>query len=716
LLTCNEEHKIMKKNPFLYLNNFVLLFALIVFVTVKDCAAKTISLVTYYPEPVGSFDRLRLFPLPEITTTPCNIGTVYISTTDNGKLSFCADDDTNSDQGFWTTIGEVWSKNGNNLSLDSGNLNSFLGIGTKTPEFKLSLDNDGGILARGQFNGGSSLTDTGVGVRFLWYPRKAASFAGAITTDTFNLGPVFSDATYPATARGVLLWGDDLIGNHSVVKGGLNNIAPGLLAYVGGGEGNMAGLAIVRTAIMPTHNGSAMTVGGGRNNSAMWRFNDTAHQGQDGAIVLGGFNNKADSRAASVLGGANNSCEIRDISNNITAISIYQNIGGGLNNTSLGNLVGGQNNTTINTSSTVIGGFQNSANLSIIIAGSENTASSESVNALGSIILGGRSNNAFTGSLIAGGQLNTNNQKTNNTFTNSFSAVILGGQNNRISGDNNSLNPQSHRAVIMGGLNNTIEQSAENSVILGGRDNFISKSNSVAGGRNIRITGTNTFAWGYEGNVATPLTITADNAFVIASGHVGINDIDPTEQLTVNGNVRIDNGQLLLQNAPAIAGGSPLRFNANNAIARDVAEIFEATEDIEDGELVMILNQEQKIAIARHPYDKKVIGISSMAPAIILQGQKLQLSNGNYQFKKGQQVPLALKGRVLCKVTNENGAIVPGDLLTLSSIAGHAMRLGDKNLTRASIVAKALEPFNPTDSSKTPTPATGKILVFVTLQ
>ncbi len=577
------------------------------------------------------------------------------------------------------------------------------------------MDNDGGILARGQFNGGSSLTDTGVGVRFLWYPRRVASFAGNITTANFDLGPVFSDATFPATARGVIPWGDALIGEHSVVKGGINNIAPGLLAYVGGGEGNMAGLAIVRTGAMPAHNGSAMTVGGGRNNSAMWRFNDTAHQGQDGAIVLGGFNNKADSRAASVLGGANNSCEIRDMSNNITAIRVYQNIAGGLNNTSLGNLVGGQNNSALD--ATVIGGFQNSATLSTIISGSENIASSGGVNPPGSLILGGRSNRAFTSSFIAGGQSNTGNQKTNGSFTNSYSTVILGGQNNRISGDNNVSNPQSHRAVIMGGLNNTIEQSAENSVILGGRDNFISKSNSVAGGRNIRVTGANTFAWGYENNVATPLTITADNAFVIASGHVGINDIDPTEQLTVNGNVRIDNGQLLLQNTPAIAGGSPfLRFNANNAIALDVAEIFEATEDIESGDLVMIQPQDQKIAVARHPYDKKVIGISSMAPAIILQGQKLQLSNGNYRFKKGQQVPLALKGRVLCKVTNENGAIEPGDLLTLSSTAGHAMKLGDKNLTQTSIVGKALEPFNPTDSSKTPTPATGKILVFVTLQ
>lgn len=711
----------MKKNRSFHLNNFALLLAVGFSLIAQDCSAKTVSLVTYYPEPVGSFDRLRLFPLPEIITTPCKVGTVYISTTDNGKLSFCADDGTRSNQGFWTSIGEVWSKNADNLSLDAGNSDSFLGIGTKVPEFKLSLDQDGGILAQGQFNQGAILAESGVGVRFLWYPRKAASFAGAITTDTFNLGPVFSNATYPATARGVIQWGDALIGDHSVVKGGLNNIAPGLLAYVGGGEGNMAGLAIERTAVMAAHDGSAMTVGGGRNNSAMWRFNDTASQGEDGAIVLGGFNNKADSRGASVLGGANNSCEIRDVNNIITNILVKSTMGGGLNNTSLGNIVGGQNNSTLSSTASVIGGFQNSANQATIIAGADNIAVTMGAwPTPKSLILGGRSNKAFTGSLIGGGQLNTINQRTNDVFTNSYSAVILGGENNRISGDFLLAMPQSHRAVIMGGLNNAIEQSAEHSIILGGRDNFISKKNSVAGGRNIRVTGTNTFAWGYGyddvNDVPIPLNITADNVFVIASGRVGINDTAPTEQLTVNGNVRIDNGQLLLQNTPPIAGGSPLRFNSNNAIARDVAEIFEATEDIEYGDLVMIMDQEQKIAVARSPHNKKVIGISSMAPAIILQGQKLQLSNGDYQFKKGQQVPLALKGRVFCKVTNENGAIVPGDLLTLSSTPGHAMKLADKNSVGTSIVAKALEPFNPVNPTKTTTPTTGKILVFVTLQ
>ncbi len=58
--------------------------------------------------------------------------------------------------------------------LSSGNV----GIGTNAPEFKLSVDNDGGIMAKGTFGQGATLTTTGAGVRMFWYPKKAAFRAG----------------------------------------------------------------------------------------------------------------------------------------------------------------------------------------------------------------------------------------------------------------------------------------------------------------------------------------------------------------------------------------------------------------------------------------------------------------------------------------------------------------------------------------------------------
>jgi hypothetical protein len=69
------------------------------------------------------------------------------------------------------------------------------------------------------------------------------------------------------------------------------------------------------------------------------------------------------------------------------------------------------------------------------------------------------------------------------------------------------------------------------------------------------------------------------------------------------------------------------------------------------------------------------------------------------------EVPLAVVGIVPCKVSAENGAINPGDLLVTSSTPGHAMR--DEDPRTGTVVGKALEPL---------ASGTGLIRVLVTLQ
>ena len=51
-------------------------------------------------------------------------------------------------------------------------------------------------------------------------------------------------------------------------------------------------------------------------------------------------------------------------------------------------------------------------------------------------------------------------------------------------------------------------------------------------------------------------------------------------------------------------------------------------------------------------------------------------------------------GIVPCKVSAENGAIQPGDLLVASSIPGHAMKGTDRSRMLGAVVGKALEPLN----------------------
>ena len=63
-----------------------------------------------------------------------------------------------------------------------------IGLGTTTPEFRLSLDSDGGIMATGTLGSGTLLTTAGSGTRLFWYPRKAAFRAGIV------FGPEWDDA------------------------------------------------------------------------------------------------------------------------------------------------------------------------------------------------------------------------------------------------------------------------------------------------------------------------------------------------------------------------------------------------------------------------------------------------------------------------------------------------------------------------------------------
>ena len=68
---------------------------------------------------------------------------------------------------------------------------------------------------------------------------------------------------------------------------------------------------------------------------------------------------------------------------------------------------------------------------------------------------------------------------------------------------------------------------------------------------------------------------------------------------------------------------------------------------------------------------------------------------------------VALSGRVYVKTDTGAGAIEPGDLLTTSSTAGHAMKAADHDQAQGAIIGKAMTSLNE---------GTGMVLVLVTLQ
>jgi hypothetical protein len=120
----------------------------------------------------------------------------------------------------------------------------------------------------------------------------------------------------------------------------------------------------------------------------------------------------------------------------------------------------------------------------------------------------------------------------------------------------------------------------------------------------------------------------------------------------------------------------------------DYAEDFDIghPEPIEPG-TVMVLESAGGVRISEQPYDARVAGVVAGAggfrPGVILDRQP---------DAAGRQ-PLALMGKVLCKVDASKGPIDVGDLLTTSDIPGYAMKAIDRERAFGSIIGKALMPL-----------------------
>jgi hypothetical protein len=121
--------------------------------------------------------------------------------------------------------------------------------------------------------------------------------------------------------------------------------------------------------------------------------------------------------------------------------------------------------------------------------------------------------------------------------------------------------------------------------------------------------------------------------------------------------------------------------------ASDFAEDFQVAGDAVEPGTVMVLDQKGALCESSTGYDRRVAGVISGAgdyrPGLILDRQRS--SEG--------RLPLALVGKVYCKVDAAYGPIEVGDLLTTSPTPGHAMKASDPSKAFGAVIGKALRPL-----------------------
>lgn len=119
----------------------------------------------------------------------------------------------------------------------------------------------------------------------------------------------------------------------------------------------------------------------------------------------------------------------------------------------------------------------------------------------------------------------------------------------------------------------------------------------------------------------------------------------------------------------------------------DCAEEFDISGDqllVGEPGTVMVLNNIGKLQVSSREYDKKVAGVISGAggykPGIIL----------DKKITTTPRKPLAMVGKVFCKVDADVSSIKVGDLLTTSNTSGHAMKVINRSKAFGAVIGKAL--------------------------
>jgi hypothetical protein len=230
---------------------------------------------------------------------------------------------------------------------------------------------------------------------------------------------------------------------------------------------------------------------------------------------------------------------------------------------------------------------------------------------------------------------------------------------------------------------------------IGKRKPVFFENNSGCGEKRIGILASGRVAGQFDGNVTINGTTSTSNlncarqvstTTLACSSDAQFNGPLQVTGTIFAGNVRCD-GNLSTQTMD-ISGVLKVTSDGDIVFA-DCAEHFtpaDTTYETEPG-TVVVFDEQGTVSPSSEAYDKKVAGVVSGAgnlrPAIILG-----------RTREVKALPVALVGRVFCKVDASFGPIELGDLLTTSPTPGHAMKAKDPAKALGAIIGKALEPWD----------------------
>lgn len=128
--------------------------------------------------------------------------------------------------------------------------------------------------------------------------------------------------------------------------------------------------------------------------------------------------------------------------------------------------------------------------------------------------------------------------------------------------------------------------------------------------------------------------------------------------------------------------------HTNGALYSHGTEFAESVHTVagryEPGDVLAIdAGGESRFQLSNGPYSTRVAGVYSTRPGVLGGWQASDSSTTN-------EIPLAIHGIAPCKVSAENGSIVPGDLLVSASSPGYAMKGTDPTKMTGAVIGKSL--------------------------